>query len=129
MVGALKPGGWLIVEEGDMASWLPDPRTPGAALYAKGTAAVIQLVSLAGADFYYGRRLYGDVRAAGLVEVDAAGQVQMIRAGTASARVWQLTMAQLRDRIVGRGLLTEEELDQWVALQTTGDSSRCMASR
>ncbi len=58
---------------------------------AGGRAVVIQLVSLAGADFYYGRRLYGDVRAVGLVEVDAAGRVQMIRAGTAWARVWRLT--------------------------------------
>lgn len=63
MAGALKPGGWLFAEEGDMASWLPDPRTPGAALYAKGTAALIQLFGSAGGDFYYGRRLYRDVRA------------------------------------------------------------------
>jgi SAM-dependent methyltransferase len=116
MVGALKPGGWLFVEERDMASWLPDPRMPGAALYAKGTAAVIQVVSAAGADFYYGRRLYSDVCAAGLVEVDAVGRVQMIRARTAWARVWQLTMAQLRDRIVDAGLLTNQEIDQWLAL-------------
>jgi len=40
----------------------------------------------------------------------------MIRAGSALAGVWQLTMAQVRDRIVGSGLLTEEEVDEWIAV-------------
>jgi SAM-dependent methyltransferase len=116
MAEALKPGGWLFAEEGDMASWLPDPRMPAAALYAKGTAALIQVFGSAGGDFYYGRRLYGDVRATGLVEVDAVGRVQMLRSGSPWARIWQLTMQQVRGRIVGAGLLTDEEVDQWVAL-------------
>ncbi len=79
-------------------SWWTVASTPAA------RAVVIQLVSLAGAAFYYGRRLYGDVRAAGLVEVDAAGRVQMIRAGTA----WPVSggspiMRVAGTRSIGRG--------------------------
>jgi SAM-dependent methyltransferase len=116
MTGAVKPGGVLFAEEGDMASWLPDPRMPGAALYAKGTAALIQFFGSGGADFHYGRRLYSDLCAGVLHEVDATGRVLMIRAGSALAGVWQLTMAQVRGRIVDSGLLTEEEVDEWIAV-------------
>jgi SAM-dependent methyltransferase len=116
MADALKPGGWLFVEDGDMASWQPDPRMPGAGLYAKGTAALIQVFGSAGGDFYYGRRLYGDVRATGLVEVDAVGRVQMLRSGSPWSRVWQLTMEEVRSRVVSAGLLTDEEVDEWIAL-------------
>jgi SAM-dependent methyltransferase len=121
MVGALKPGGWLLVEESDAAPWLPDPRCGGAALFSKGTAAVFQVQAAAGLDYTYGRRLYGDARAAGLLDVDAAGRVLTLRAQTPYARLWKLTIAQLRDRIVGAGLLTDEEVDRFLALHDDGD--------
>jgi SAM-dependent methyltransferase len=116
MVGALKPGGWLLVEEADAATWLPDPRMEGAALFSKGTAAFNQVQAAAGVDLNYGRRLFGDVRAAGPVEVEGEGEMSMLHAGTPAARFWQLTIAQVRDRIVGAGLLTDEEVDRFIAL-------------
>jgi 2-polyprenyl-3-methyl-5-hydroxy-6-metoxy-1,4-benzoquinol methylase len=116
MVGTLKPGGWLLVEEADAATWLPDPRLEGAELFSKGTDAFIQVLTATGVDCNYGRRLYCDVRVAGLLDVDGAGRVPVIHAATPYARFWQLTIAQLRDRIVGAGLLTDEELDRFLAL-------------
>jgi SAM-dependent methyltransferase len=116
MVGALKPGGWLLVEEADTATWLADPRVEGASLFSKWTSAFGQVQTAAGVDEHLGRRLYADVRAAGLVELDGEGRVPTIRVGSASARTWQLTAAQRRERIVGAGLLTAEELDQVLAL-------------
>jgi 2-polyprenyl-3-methyl-5-hydroxy-6-metoxy-1,4-benzoquinol methylase len=116
MVSALKPGGWLLVEEPDWASSAPDPRTSGAALYAKAEAAILQLMGMAGFDRDYGRRLYRDVCLAGLVDVDAEGRVEMLRANIPYARFSQLTFAHLRDRIVGVGLLTDEEVDGLIAL-------------
>jgi SAM-dependent methyltransferase len=116
MVSALKPGGWLLVEEGDAVTWLPDPRTKGAPLFSKGTSAFNEVQTAAGVDVYLGRRLYADVRAAGLVDVDGEGCVPVTHAGSLSARMWQLTMAQRRDRMVGAGLLTDEEMDRFLAL-------------
>jgi hypothetical protein len=54
--------------------------------------------------------------AAGLIDVDAVGRVQMVRAGTTWAQIWQLTIAQLRGRIVDTGLLTDEEMDELLTL-------------
>jgi SAM-dependent methyltransferase len=116
MVGALKPGGWLLVEEADLATWLPDPRMEGVALFSKGAAAFNQVQTAAGVDLNYGRRLFGDVRAAGLVEVEGEGEMSIVHAGTPAARLWQLTITQVRDRMVGAGLLTNEEVDRFIAL-------------
>jgi hypothetical protein len=68
-----------------------------------------------GGDVNYGRRLYADAWAAGLIDVGAIGRSGMFRAGTPLAQFWQLTFAQLRERIVGAGL-TNEEMDQFLAL-------------
>jgi SAM-dependent methyltransferase len=116
MVGALKRGGWLLVEEADMASCLPDPRVPHADLYARAVAAFNQVIESGGGHADYGRRLYADACAAGLIDVDAMGHVEIVRAGTPWAKIWQLTFAQLRGRIVGAGLLTDEQMDQLLAL-------------
>jgi SAM-dependent methyltransferase len=116
LVDALKPGGWLLVEEPDATPWLPDPRFEGGALFERGISAFIQVQAAAGADYLYGRRLYGDVRAAGLLDVEGEGRVNVIRAGTSHARVVQLSISQLRDRIVGAGLLTDEDMDPLLAL-------------
>jgi SAM-dependent methyltransferase len=116
MVRALKPGGWLLLEEGDVASWLPDPRSKGAALFCKATTAFNQVQTAAGVDLNYGRRLYGSVAAAGLGSVEGEGCVTAIHAGSTSGRMWQLTFTQCRERIVGAGLLTDEDMDEFLAL-------------
>ncbi|HLI50686.1 MAG TPA: methyltransferase domain-containing protein [Thermomicrobiaceae bacterium] len=116
MVNALKPGGWLLVEEAGEASAPPDSGFEGAALFNRGTSAFIEIQARAGVDWTYGRRLYGDIRAAGLHDLDGEGRVSVVAAGTLSARGQQLSLAQQRDRIVGAGLLTEEEMDRFLAL-------------
>jgi hypothetical protein len=116
MVGSLKSGAWLVVEEVDTVTWLPDPHVYGASLFSKAISAFGQVQAAAGVDESYGRRLYGDVRAAGLIDVDGEGHVPLIHAGAASARMWQLTMAQRRPQIAGAGLLTDEEMDRFLAL-------------
>jgi SAM-dependent methyltransferase len=116
LVPALKPGGWLLAEEPDYASWVLDPASTGAALWAKGWAAVQRVLTAAGFDFQYGRRLSGDLRRAGLVDVATEGRVFMMPAGSSLARFYRVSFAQLRDRLVGAGLLTEHELEQLLAL-------------
>jgi hypothetical protein len=116
MTSALKPGGWLLVEEGDVLTWLPDPRAAGASLFSKGTAALNTIQAAAGSHITCGRGLYLDVLSTGLVAVDGEGRVPMIRAGTPNARMWQLTITQRRERITGAGLMTDQEMDRYLAL-------------
>jgi 2-polyprenyl-3-methyl-5-hydroxy-6-metoxy-1,4-benzoquinol methylase len=70
MAAALKPGGWLLLEEPDYVSAIPDPSmTPAAtALSIKGQHAMLSLVQW---HSEFGRHLYHDVSITGLVDVQA----------------------------------------------------------
>jgi SAM-dependent methyltransferase len=116
MVAALKPGGSLLAEEPDYGSWaLVEPSSAGA-LWAKGWAAIQHALSSAGFDFQYGRRLYGDLSAAGLVDIETAGDAWTMRPEMSATRFYRLTWVQLTERIVGTGLLTAAELEQYLAI-------------
>jgi hypothetical protein len=45
----------------------------------------------------------------------------MLRAGAPAARFWKITFAQLRDRIVEAGSLTNERMDEFLALHDAKD--------
>jgi hypothetical protein len=63
----------------------------------------------------YGRRLYGDLRAMGLRDVAAAATVPILHGGTPGGQFWRLTYTQLCERMVGTGLITEQEIEQLLA--------------
>ncbi len=115
MVSALKPGGVLLVEEPDFSSWVADPRCGDAAssLFLKGLRVASAAV---GTDVSYGRRLYADVCALGLIDVEAEGRAQMGRGATPDAEFWRLSYTQIRDRILGTGQLSPGEFDAFIAL-------------
>ena len=118
MVAALRPGGWLLVEDTDSASWLPDPAVDAdaAALFTRWTAAYVALLQQAGANPYAGRQLFSEYHALDLEDIGAEGRVFMVRGGSAVAEVWSLTTQQVRDRIVAAGFLTTDEMERVIAL-------------
>lgn len=119
MAHALKPGGWIMIEDTDSASWVPDPSamTADAALFEKWTAAYAELLRRTGATAYAGRRLFTELRTLGLDDVGAEGRTFMVQGGSWPAgEVWQLTAAQVSEPMVSAGLLTPEEMAQVVTL-------------
>ena len=118
MASALKPSGWLLVEETDSASWAPAPSNDANdnSLFTRWTAAYASLLAASGADAYAGRRLYGELHALGLTEIGAEGRVFMVRGGSSTAEVWRLTAEQVSERIVTSGLLSEAEMARVIAL-------------
>ena len=117
LVAALKPGGWLLVEDLDFASFVPGAGSDAdAALFRKGWAASEQVGAARGSAADYGRRLYGAVAAQGLVDLGAEGRVAVAYGGSPTARVWRLTTEQVREALVGTGVLSEGELERYLAL-------------
>ena len=55
------------------------------------------------------------MRATGLVELGGEGHVPVVTPGTPQHQFALLTFAQLRERLVQGGGLTEDEADAWVA--------------
>jgi SAM-dependent methyltransferase len=119
IVDALKPGGWLLAEELDFVSAVPGPcLDPQAeALLGRIVAAHNACLSSDSTfDLFYGRRLADDLSDAGLVDVGCAGHVSMWRGGQPGGRLWQLTLAQLRDGMIRTGEVTAAEIDHAMEL-------------
>ncbi|MBV9288759.1 MAG: class I SAM-dependent methyltransferase [Hyphomicrobiales bacterium] len=116
MTAALRPGGWLLLEEGLAA--IPDPSmTPAAmALSTKGQQAMLSLAKSRGVDVEFGRRLYHELSANGLSDLQAEGLAPMRIGGTPSARFWKITVEQVQDQILEARLLTQAELEDYRCL-------------
>jgi 2-polyprenyl-3-methyl-5-hydroxy-6-metoxy-1,4-benzoquinol methylase len=125
LVSALKPGGWLLVEDVDFA----EPTGPALARYMspttaaaaterifRATAAVFAAV---GADPSYGRRLPTALAEAGLVDIAAEVHAPVVTGGTES---WTRgTIEQLADRLVGTGMTSPADIE--LLLTTTAQPS------
>ncbi|HEY7620994.1 MAG TPA: methyltransferase, partial [Solirubrobacteraceae bacterium] len=111
LIAALRPGGWLVDEELDFVSSVPDPRTPGASFERVVRAHGAALAQRSGFHSAYGRRVAGDFEEAGLVECGCEGRVSMWRGGQAGGRIWALTLVQLREPMIATGLADADDID------------------
>ena len=105
MAAALRPGGWLLVEDADTAL------QPLACLDDSGPAqrranrlrdAVRELLTRRGADLRYGRTLPRALREAGLVDVAAAGSFPV--GGLACDRLEAATIRHVRGELLAADL-------------------------
>jgi SAM-dependent methyltransferase len=111
---AVRPGGWLLVEEFDIGSLgAADPGHPRAAAFEPRARALWAAVQAAGPmDPTFGRRLPALVEQLGLQEAGNGGATLTGRGGGPLARFTQMTNELLRSRFVATGALTEEDFDQ-----------------
>lgn len=120
LVRALKPGGWLMLEDVDLTPVLHVPAKDwfvvpehNKDLVLRVNQAIHQVVSSVGADLEFGARLPAVMMAAGLVEVGAELQSQLVRGDTPRSEYSRLTIELLRDAL--GDLLTLEELEETLA--------------
>ena len=111
MVAALKPGGWLIDEEYDV-SVAPDPNVNPGEVLSQTHIAAARILEAHGADRRFGRRLFGRLRALGLVDVGAEGRTFMWPYGSAGASLARANYVQLSGSMIAEGYLTPEEFDR-----------------
>jgi len=113
MVSALRPGGWLLLEEADpMLQPLvsPDESGPAQRLANKLKHDFRTLMVERGVDLAYGRTLPRLLREAGLEDVRADAFFPL--AGPACNVLEEATVEQIRGRLVAAGLATDDEIDE-----------------
>jgi SAM-dependent methyltransferase len=115
LVRALRPGGWLVVEDVDYVSAVPISEH-GAREHAHSQSVRLQAFSAAGVDHTLGRQLPARLRALGLMNVGNEGRVWVMEGGSAGARWFRWSLAHLRTRLVGAGMLTDDEVDRMLEL-------------
>jgi ubiquinone/menaquinone biosynthesis C-methylase UbiE len=112
LVSALKPGGWLVDEEFDSVSLLPDPTVSPGEVSLNTQLAVMRLLKDRGVERRFGRLLYGRLRAHGLVEVGAEGRLFMWRGGSSDVSLMRTNFKQLRGALLEAHYTTEQKVDQ-----------------
>ncbi|MFJ6551008.1 class I SAM-dependent methyltransferase [Streptomyces luteogriseus] len=116
MVQALRPGGWLVVEDADPALQpliCPDEYGPEQELANRLRTGFRQLLRQRGADLAYGRRLPRLLREAGLADVEADAYFPIT--SPACDVLETATVQQMRDKLVAEGLATDEEIERHLA--------------
>ena len=109
---ALKPGGWLVDEEFDSVSLLPDPAASAGEVILNTHMAVMRILQDRGVERRFGRLLYGRLRAHGLVEVGAEGRLFMWRGGSSDVSLMRTNFKELSGALLDAHYITEQEFDQ-----------------
>jgi SAM-dependent methyltransferase len=118
MVKALKPGGWLLVEDTDYVSFLPVARDQ-TAMFERAWWQFFAPLRQAGWAPYYARTHSATLRRHGLRDAQCVGRVFEwggVRPATAQ---WLFAFQRFRDRTVEAGLLSQQEADAFLALLET----------
>ena len=99
MVGALRPGGKLLVEEPDWGMWgAVDPDHPSAARWDDNSYTAMEVLDSSGlVATKLGRTLPGLVEQLGLADVDHDAAMSIVRGGSPEALFWELTFLQTAD--------------------------------
>jgi SAM-dependent methyltransferase len=121
MVGALRPGGWLFLEDADPTlqplSAL-EVRVPEQELANRIRSGFRALMADRGVDLAYGRTLPRLLREAGLSEVRADASFPV--AHPACARLETATIFLIRDQLVEHDIATPEEIELHLAHVASG---------
>lgn len=120
LVRTLKPGGWLVIEDFDNASLLPDASISRFETPLRANEAV-RLYLTRSQDGYYGRRLYGRFRELGLTQVASEARVIMFDRDNGGADLLRLNFEQLGAELIAAGLVTREQIDADLAALTRAD--------
>jgi SAM-dependent methyltransferase len=125
MVSAVRPGGWMVVEDldfgGMMAAAVAHYADPPeyAALHERAVRASEANGADFGFDASFGARLIRGFKDAGLVNIAAEVHMPLVAGGTEK---WAPGIAEfLGDMMVGKGLCTASEVESFLAM--TADSS------
>ena len=121
MVQALRPGGWLLVEDADPALQpliCPDEYGPDQELANRLRQGFRTLMADRGAELALGRTLPRLLREQGLLEVHADAFFPITSPACTALEI--ATVELIRDRLLAAGLATEAEIDRHLANAASG---------
>lgn len=111
LVRALRPGGWLQLDEFDITygPGLLMPGTRARQRYERFLAAKIRVMAAAGADGAWGQRVPQAMRDAGLADIDTRAELQLWSAGSPGTRLLIHHTHHLREKFHAAGM-TDRQL-------------------
>jgi ubiquinone/menaquinone biosynthesis C-methylase UbiE len=116
---AVRPGGWLVVEEPDAATDEPDPSSPAAGrkIYRRVIRAVYAFVQEHEVDPYFGAELGARLHSLGFELVEEQTRQHLFRGASEPRSAHMPALRELRDPIVSRGVVSAREYDDFLGLE------------
>jgi SAM-dependent methyltransferase len=117
MVRALKPGGWLVLEEPDFATGMP--ASGDAANWQAVTRvndAILQMYSSMGIDPYMGRKLPSLFQDLNLNQITVATELPLANGGSGIAKIMQMSVEHLRQRLIDTGIPSQDDINRYIRL-------------
>ena len=109
LVAAVRPGGWLVVEDIDATTVLVSAPDPGVQHAADAVVAgMCRLIEARGGDPHIGRRLPVLLEAAGLVDIDVDAITPFVRAGDEHVPAMLATITALRQMLADIGVPADD---------------------
>ncbi len=114
MAKAVRPGGWLIVEENDYGSIVStDVTNPSAVIFTNTLRTVADFLREKKiVDPYFGRRVRGLIEQRGFTDVVQEGWTCMCRGGEPMAKFDAATIQMASKPLINAGLLSQEQHDR-----------------
>ena len=116
MTAAVRPGGWLYAEDSDLASFMR-VSFPHRERFERAYGKFLEALSSAGFQPKLGVRLGDELRAGGLQDVCLKGMTGEWSGGSdhPGGKVYRMTIERMRERMIKASLLSNEEIDQFLA--------------
>lgn len=111
MVDALKPGGWIVVEEFDALTFLPDPAVNPGEANLRVRHAFDEALTARGVDLHCGRLLVHELKADGLVNIDVDATASLWGGQSPGTAMMKHNFEEMREPMVSSGLISEEEFE------------------
>lgn len=125
MVECLRPGGWLVDEDGDWGAVAPvDPSHPFYARY-HGAYRNGEWWTARGYDPIFGRKLPVLFERCGLENIRHEATAEVVRGGSPWARWWQQTLEAIREWEQAEHRLTEAREEEYTALLAPWNDPSC----
>jgi SAM-dependent methyltransferase len=111
MIEALKPGGWIVIEEFDALTFLSDPSISPGEVNLRVRHAFDEALTARGVDLHCGRLLAHELKANGLVQVGVDAAVSLWGGKSIGTKLLKLHFEEMREPMISSGLISQEEFE------------------
>jgi SAM-dependent methyltransferase len=111
IIDALKPGGWIVVEEFDALTFLPNPAVSPGEVNMRVRQAFVEALTARGVDLHCGRLLAHELKANGLVQIGVEATASLWGGKSSGTRLMRLHFEEMREPMVSSGLISPVEFD------------------
>jgi len=122
IMAALKPGGWILLEEADFkVAHIETSSADRKRAFTATSQAINRLFSSKNIDHAFGKHLREIIVGCGFANIQEETYAPLEQGGTGTAEIMRLSALQLRDQYLKTGAVSDSDLREYVELASDPD--------